>query len=142
VASPGPGDSEADEANLEYARRQTTLALEHLHDQLAKEKPPLLERLGWTKDDARQFLARWQEMQRAAAEKGELGDSARKQLKEALKSLGLRPRGTELRGGGTKPEEPQNLRTPGRFPPPPDVAELLRAYTRGVANGDRRDQKN
>ena len=47
-----PNDTPADEANLEYARQQTELALEHLRDQLAKEKPALLDRLGWTKDEA------------------------------------------------------------------------------------------
>ncbi|MEN6558259.1 MAG: hypothetical protein ABFC54_08785, partial [Thermoguttaceae bacterium] len=41
-----PTDAVADRANLEYARRQTELALEYLRDQLQQEKPKLLERLG------------------------------------------------------------------------------------------------
>ena len=140
AAAPPPEavESPADEANLEYARRQSELALEYLRDQLAKEKPAVLEQLGWTKDDARRFLDRWEAMRRAAVEKGPAGESARKQLEDALRSLGLRPRGTELRHGGLKAEQPQNLRDAGRFAPPPDWAEQLREYTRGVAGGQRK----
>ena len=36
-------------------------------------------------------------MKRAAAEKGPEGDAAEKQFDDAIGSLGLRPRGTELR---------------------------------------------
>ncbi len=134
---PEPTNSAADQANLEYARRQTTLALEHLRDQLAKEKPPLLEQLGWSKDDARRFLERWEQMQQAAAQKGQEGQSGRQQFDDALRSLGLRPRGTELRHGSVTPDQPQNLHDAGRFAPPPDWAEQFRQYTRGVAGGEK-----
>ncbi|MCE5266454.1 MAG: hypothetical protein LLG00_01015 [Planctomycetaceae bacterium] len=134
-----PPEDPADEANLDYARRQTALALQHLRDQLAKEKAPLLDRLGWTKDEARRFLARWEEMQRAAAESGDAGRTARKQLNDALKSLGLRLHGTQLRRGATTQDRPQNLRESGRFAPPPDWAEQVREYTRGVAGAERRE---
>lgn len=126
-------ESEADAANLEFARRQTELALEHLRDQLAKEKPELLERLGWTKDDARRFLERWQGMRQAAEEKGATGETAKQRFNNAIKSLGLRPQGTELRHGGVTRDPPESLRDAGRFTAPPDWAEQLRAYTRGVA---------
>ncbi len=83
--------SAADEANLDYARKQTELALEHLEDQLGKDKPELLERLGWTREQAQRFIDRWQQLRQAADEKGPRGDAAKKQLDDALKSLGLRP---------------------------------------------------
>jgi hypothetical protein len=135
VPPPENADNAADEANLQYTKRQTELALEHLRDQLAKEKPGLLEKLGWTKEDAQRFLNRWEAMQRAAAQKGPEGEAARKQLSEALKSLGLRPHGTELRRGGVQREGSQNLHDAGRFAPPPDWADQFREYTRGVAGG-------
>jgi hypothetical protein len=139
AAPPEAVESPADQANLDYARRQTTLALEYLRDQLAKEKPEVLQRLGWTKDDARRFLDRWQQMQQSAAQKGEEGKAAQKQLDEALRSLGLRPRGTQLQHGGvTADNKPQNLRDAGRFAPPPDWAEQFREYTRGVADSERK----
>jgi hypothetical protein len=134
---PEPAPSAADQANLEYARRQTTLALEYLRDQLAKEKPPLLEQLGWSKDDARRFLQRWEQMQQAAAQKGQAGQSARQQFHDALRSLGLRPHGSELRPGSITPDQPQNLHDAGRFAPPADWAEQFRQYTRGVAGKER-----
>jgi len=137
---PPPAQTAADEANLEYARRQTTLALEHLRDQLAKEKAPLLDRLGWSKDDARRFLDRWEQMRQAAAEKGQTGQSARQRFDDALQSLGLRPRSSELRPGGITPDRPQNLHDAGRFAPPPDWAEQFRQYTRGVAGEERKSQ--
>ena len=135
----GSGDESADRANLDYARRQTTLALEHLRDQVAKENPELLKRLGWTKADARRFLARWEEMQRAAENKGVAGEKAKKRFDDALKSLGLRPRGTELKRGGVETEKSGTPRDAGRFAPPPDWADQFRAYTRGISGGDRRD---
>jgi hypothetical protein len=128
-----PGEPGGDEANLEYARMQTNLALEHLKDQLAKEKPELLDRLGWTPEEARRFLERWGQMERAAAEQGPRAEAAKKQLDEALRSLGLRPRGTQLQGGQTPRDQLQNLRDAGRFAPPPEWAEQVRQYHRGVA---------
>jgi collagen type III alpha len=130
-------ESPVDQANLEYARRQTALALEHLRDQLAKEKPELLDRLGWTKDEARQFIERWEQMSRAAAQPTPAGAAARRELDEALRSLGLRPGGTQLRRGGTTAQRTEGLRDAGRFAPPPQWAEQFRAYTRGIAGENR-----
>ena len=90
--------------------------------------------------DARRFLERWEQMQRAAAQKGSAGEAARRQFDDALRSLGLRAHGTELRRGGVTAEEPQNLREAGHSAPPPDWAEQFREYTRGVAGGERRDK--
>jgi collagen type III alpha len=126
--------SEADQANLDYARKQTELALEHLEDQLAKDKPDLLDRLGWTREQAQSFIDRWQQLRRAAEEKSPRGQDAKKQLDDALKSLGLRPGTTYLKHGGTKEDQMRDLRDSGRFAPPPDWAEQFREYTRGVAN--------
>ena len=115
--------------------------LEHLRDQLAKDKPALLDRLGWTKEDARRFIDRWEEMKRLAAEAGPQGDAARKELNDALRSLGLRPRGTELRHGGVAADKPENQRDARNSAPPPDWDEQMRAYTRGVAGADRQEKK-
>ncbi len=122
-------------ANLEYARKVTDLALEHLSDQMDKEDSELLERLGWTADEARRFLARWEQLKQTAGRSDEKGDEARRWLAEALKSLGLRGGGTELRGGGTRPDRLDSLRESGRFDPPPDWAEHIREFYRGRAAG-------
>ncbi len=114
------------------------MALEHLRDQLAKEKPALLERLGWTKEDARKFLEHWEKMRQSAAQKGPVGDAARRQFNDALKSLGLRPRGTGLALGEVQRDKLQNLHDGGQSPPPPDFAEQFREYTKGVAGEQRK----
>lgn len=132
--------STADAINLDYARKQTELALEHLEDQLAKDKPELLEKLGWTREQAQQFIDRWQQLQREAKEKGPRGEAAKKQFDDALKSLGLRPGSTVIKHGGVKGDQMRDLRDAGRFAPPAEWAEQFREYTRGVANqgtGDR-----
>jgi hypothetical protein len=126
--------SAADAVNLDFARKQTILALEHLEDQLAKDQPELLERLGWTREQAQRFIDRWQQLREAADEKGARGEAAKKQLDDALKSLGLRPGTTVIKHGGTKTDQLQDLRDSGRFKPPQEWAEQFREYTRGVAN--------
>ena len=52
----------ADEANLDYARKQTDLALEHLREQTARDNSELLDELGWSREDAERFLERWEQM--------------------------------------------------------------------------------
>ena len=118
-----------------------TLALEHLEDQMAKDKPELLEQLGWTREQAQRFLDRWQQLREAADQKGPRGEEAKKQLDNALKSLGLRPGTTYLKHGGTKADQIRDMRDSGRFAPPPDWAEQYREYTRGVANQGKADGK-
>jgi len=131
---PEAQESAADAINLDYARKQTDLALEHLEDQLNKDQPELLEKLGWTREQAQRFIDRWRQLRQAADEKGPRGDAAKKQLDDALKSLGLRPGSTYLKHGGTKADQLRDLRDSGRFAPPAEWSEQFREYTRGVAN--------
>jgi collagen type III alpha len=138
-----PGETEqlgADQINLDFARKQTNLALEHLEDQMAKNQPELLERLGWTREQAQRFLSRWQEMEKAAAEKGPQGQAAKQRFDDALKSLGLRPGTTFLKHGTAGSDQLQDLRDSGRFAPPAQWAEQFREYTRGVAEGGKEQQ--
>ena len=50
-------------------------------------------------EDAEDFLRQWEEMQKAAAQRGPQGDAAKRELDKALKSLGLRPAKSKLRSG-------------------------------------------
>lgn len=127
----------ADAGNLEFARRQTTLALEHLRDQMTRDRSDLLERLGWTPEDARRFLEHWEQLQRAATQPGPQQPAAKKKLDDALRSLGVRPRGTELRGGSTA-DTPGGLRETIRFEPPREWIEQIGDYQRAVAGGQGR----
>jgi hypothetical protein len=104
---------------------------------MAKDKPELLDKLGWSRQDAERFLKRWEQWKQAAGQQGPEGQAAKKSLDEAIKSLGLRPHGTVLRGGQTKHDQLDNLRDAGRSDPPGDWAEQVHEYTRGVATGGR-----
>ncbi|MEX2559181.1 MAG: hypothetical protein WD403_04665, partial [Pirellulales bacterium] len=126
---------EGDEANLEYSRKATELALEHLKDQLAKEKPDqeLLDELRWTRDDIEKFVERWEQLKREANEPGDEGKAARDRLDETLRSLGLRPRGTSLEGGRVRDDRVRKLRESRRSSAPAEYAEQAREYQKGTA---------
>ena len=120
-----------DPANLEFAKKQVDLALEHLKHETGKDKSQLLEQLGWSRDDARKFIEKWQSWEATARQQGPKAETARKSYNEALKSLGLRPRGTQLGRGNTASDRLQNLRdAAGQSEPPADWAEAFRAYTK------------
>jgi hypothetical protein len=60
---------------------------------------------------------------------------AKKELDDLLKSLGLRPRETRLRGGQMKTDNLPNVKDAGRFEPPPQWREQYKAYTEGIGSG-------
>jgi hypothetical protein len=116
--------------NLEYARRATDLALEYLRDQQGSPDPDLLKQLGWTEEDLRQFLARWDEMQREAVR----DDRGQRELDEALRSLGLRPSQRDARRVRIRNDQFQGLREMGtQSSPPPKYLEQYNAYKKGTA---------
>ncbi len=129
------GEPGAEAANLEFARKQTQLALEYLKDQVDKPDSNLLEQLGWSEAEARRFIEQWEQLRRRAGRDDAQGRQSRQDLEQALRSLGLRPRGTELKRGATATERIDSVRESGRFRPPSDWAEQFEAYTRGVAEG-------
>ena len=126
-----------DAANLDFSKKQVDLALEHLKEQMAKEKPKLLDRLGWTKDEARQFLENMNKLKDSAQQSGSKGDAAKKAYNEFLKNLDLHPHGTQIRGGQTKTDDMRNIHDSGQMEPPSDWADLSRAYSRGTAGRSR-----
>jgi hypothetical protein len=122
-----------DDPNLDYAKRATDLVLEYLRDQQQKPDPELLERLRWTEDDLRNFLRRWEDLQRAAGE----DPRGQQDWSDALRSLGLRPDQQTTRRV-TAPADPvQGLReTGGQSSPPAKYLEQFNAYKKGTARVD------
>jgi len=135
AAAAGANEPGGDDPNLEYAAKQTDLVLEKLREQLAQEQPDreLLDRLGWTREDLARFYQQWEQMRRAAAQPGPKGETARDEFRNALKSLGIRPPATALKGGQVKRDQQQGLTETQRIGPPPAFAPLLKAYTEGVS---------
>lgn len=132
---------EADPANLEYARKQTDLVLEKLADQLRRKQvdEQLLEELGWSEEDLRKFVARWRARKEAAQREDAAGEAARRELDEALRSLGLR-RGP-LQQRAVRQDTLRDLREGYRGPVPPEFQERLRAYNRGVSRAREIDKE-
>jgi hypothetical protein len=131
---PKPELAPADDPDLRYANKQTDLTLRHLREELAKGKPnpELLKQLGWTRDELEKFYRRWSDMKREAQQEGPASPAQRK-LNQTLKSLGLRPQGTQLKGGTTPDDQLRNLHESFRSDPPPEWKEYLKAYTEGVS---------
>jgi collagen type III alpha len=130
---PEPQGSDGSAPVEEFAAEAVDLSLEYLEDQLARQEPKqeLLDRLGWTRDDLENFVRQWKKMRDAAGQPGTGGQAARKEYDAAVKSLGLRPSGTQLQHGrGTT----NTIRKTDsrRFDPPAKWTERSRAYTRSI----------
>ncbi|MEI8374727.1 MAG: hypothetical protein WCJ35_18020 [Planctomycetota bacterium] len=107
--------------------------MEHLKDQMAKQKPELLDRLGWTKEEGQKFVENLKKLKDSAQQPGNEGEAAKKAYNEFLKNLDLHPHGTQIRGGQTKTDNMRNVHDSGQMEPPSDWADLYRAYSRSTA---------
>jgi hypothetical protein len=102
-----------------------------------KPDPELLKQLGWTKSDLENFVRRWEQMRSQSQAAGEKGVAARRELDDALRSLGLRPRGTSIKGNAARSDNQSGYRESRRTAPPPEYEEQYKAYTQGTAKGGR-----
>ena len=130
-----PGtETPVDDPNLEFARRQTDLVLRYLEDQIARQNPDenLLKELGWTKEEMAQFVRRWQELKKAAEADTPQGKQAKKRLNEILRSLGLRPSGTEIRRNDELKDTVHGLEAGRDIPPPPQWSDYFQEYLKSL----------
>ena len=132
---PDPPPAAADPANLEYSRKATDLVLERLKHQQQDPDPELLKSLGWTKEEMRQFIARWEELKRSAREEG---PQAQADLDDALRSLGLRATRLDVRRGSADNDQQRGQSESGiESHPPTEFREQFNAYKKGAVRGDR-----
>jgi hypothetical protein len=115
--------------DVEHARNAANLAIEHLQDSLAKGRTDVIDDLGWTPEQARAFLERWQQMQQNA----EQGDpKQRAEFEKAVRSLGLRPAGVQ--SSRAVPADPKGGQAEGRRSrPPSDYREQFKAFMQGTS---------
>jgi hypothetical protein len=127
---PSAEDQAADAANLEYARKATEMVLRRLKDEQHNPDPELLDKLGWTREDLAEFLRRWENLEKSATET----PSGKRELDEALKSLGLRDPANRRRAGGKTSDNQRDLRDSGnRSVAPPKYREMFDAFRKGAA---------
>ncbi len=89
----------------------------------------MLDDLGWTPEQARAFLDRWEQMKRMAA-----SDKPREraEFERALQSLGLRPDGVQ--NSRSVPTDVKGGQAEGRRSrPPSDYREQFKAFLRGTS---------
>ena len=96
------------------------------------------QELGWTEDDLRRFVERWQQRKEAAGKNDPTGEAAQRELDDALRSLGLR-RGA-LQQSAVKDDTHARLREGYRGPVPLEYQERLRAYNQGVSRARQEDE--
>jgi len=128
------GDApDGDAANLEYARKQTDLVLQKLSEQLKKQKvdDQMLKDLGWSEAELRRFVERWQQRREAAERNDASADAAKKELDDALRSLGLQR--DKLQQGAVQKDTMRDLQQGYRGPVPAEYKDRLRAYNEGVS---------
>jgi hypothetical protein len=139
AAAPAPAEhapqGKPDEVDLEFSKKQVDMALRHLKDEMAKQKPELLDRLGWTPEEAKKFVDNVEKL-RDAADHPSI-DANKKAYNEFLKDLGLRPHGTRIEGGKTKTDDLRGVRDAGHMEPPAEWADATRRYSRATAEGQK-----
>jgi hypothetical protein len=127
------GESGPDAADLEFSKKQVDLALNHLKDELAKQKPELLNRLGWTKEEGQRFADNLQKLRDSAQKPGNEGQTAKKAYTEFLKNLDLHPHRTEIAGGKTKKDDPGHVQDSSQMEAPAEWRDSYHAYSRSTA---------
>ena len=107
--------------------------LDKLAEQLNRQKvdDKLLKDLGWSEEELRKFVERWQARKAAAKGIDPASETARRELDEALRSLGMQ-RGT-MRQNQVKDDSLRDLKQGFRGPVPQEYRERLRIYNEGVS---------
>ncbi len=137
-AAPASGDDPATESKplewqkpeLAAVRRATDLALNHLRDSVRSGDEEMLEELGWSREQAEAFLARWQAMQQAATR----GADEQREYDSALQSLGLRPGGVRT-SRRLSPDRTGTQLESRRTQPPLEYRERFKAFQKGTGSG-------
>jgi hypothetical protein len=126
---PASRETEFVEQEAARARNAADLAIKHLRDSLAEGRSDVLGRLGWTEDQARGFLARWEALRRLA---GSDNPRDRGEFEQAVRSLGLRPDG--MRTSRDVPADVKGGQAEGRRSrPPSEYRDQVKAYLQGTS---------
>jgi collagen type III alpha len=129
-------DAKADEPDLALSNKQVDLALRHLKDEMTKPKSNLMDRLGWTPEEAKKFVDNIEKLRDSAKQPGSNGEAGKKAYDEFLKDLGLRPHGTRVESVKTRAEDVAHVRDAGGMEPPAEYLEQSRDYSKTMAEGN------
>ena len=127
--------SKPDEVDPETANKQVDLALRHLKDEMSKPKSDLMDRLGWTPEEAKKFVENIEKLRDSAKQPG--NEANKTAYHEFLKDLGLRPHGTRIDSGKAGRDDLSHVRAAGQLEPPAEWDEVSRQYSRKTAGGQK-----
>jgi hypothetical protein len=120
-----------DPVDIEAAKKATDLVLDSLKTQRDTPDPALLDKLGWTPDQLRRFVDRWEGLR----QKGNGGDAAAdQQWEQSLRSLGIRPPGSTdaRRSSGTNDQLRDVFDAGQQMEPPPQFRDAIDAFRRSL----------
>ena len=120
-----------DAANMDFAKKQFDLALDHLK----KGNPKLLKELNWTPDDARKLAARLEQMKAAAKTAGPEGDRARRNLDNLYRDLGARAEQVNRFADHSATDAQRGVLESRDSGPPADYLDQVEAYQQGTLQG-------
>ena len=129
--SPPPNDTETasgeDQANIDYAKKATKLALDYLRHGADQE---LLDELGWTQKDLNRFIQRWDQLHAEGAAP-ETDDDRSESFDDVLRSLGLSRDRSAVREHTDISDAPGNVTDRGtRSRPPSEYLDSYKSYLR------------
>ena len=126
---PPSRETEWEQQDLENARNAADLAIEHLRTTVESGRTDVLDELGWTRDQARAFLDRWETMRRQSESPD---PQKRGDFERVLRSLGLRPAGVQ--SSRDIPSDAKGGQAEGRRSrPPSDYRERFKAFLQGTS---------
>jgi hypothetical protein len=106
------------------------MVLDYLKNQQNEPDPELLKKLGWSKEDLRRFVQRWERLKREAIEASADGESAGERMEQLLRGLGLQAERDRMRRDRHVLERTAVSDSGQRSEPPDEYAEQYRAFLR------------
>ncbi|NQW46151.1 MAG: hypothetical protein HQ464_00115, partial [Planctomycetes bacterium] len=126
---PSSKETEWQAQELNNARNAADLAVEHLRKSMESGNDQVLDDLGWSRDQARSFLDRWELMRQQAQS---TDPRQRAEFERALRSLGMRPAGVQ--SSREVPADAKGGQAEGRRSrPPSDYRERFKAFLQGTS---------
>ncbi|MEO2030406.1 MAG: hypothetical protein ABGZ23_31465, partial [Fuerstiella sp.] len=139
----GDGKFKSDDPNVQDGAQAASMVLKRLQKELERGQvdQELLEELGWTEDQLKQFSDRIQQQLNSLKEESPEDDISeklkRRRVEELLKSLDLTSKSGERVGRRTRDREQQDT-TSRNNPPPSRYKDWLEMYQKSLSGGRRR----
>ncbi|MDR1484668.1 MAG: hypothetical protein LBT09_07570 [Planctomycetaceae bacterium] len=127
--------SESEAARREFTERNVNLALDYLRDQLEGGQPNegLLNDLGWTEEQLREFHKKWRAMSENA-KRNNTTTKSNETWENALKSFNIRPTGNnaKLQKNNTTTKDKIKKSQSTNLAPPKGLKQKFEQYTGGI----------